>query len=63
MFSAVPILGSGAVVDIAVLEGTKLLLARAEGVEVVDPGGSPGELWPAAAASVTSVAARAPRSS
>lgn len=57
-FSAVPVAGSGAVVDLALLNGTKLLLAREDGVEVVEPGAPPGDVWPSAAAGITSVAAR-----
>jgi hypothetical protein len=57
VFTKATTTGSGPILDMAVLEGTKLLLARDGGVEIFDPKGGAGEVWAAGGAGITSVIA------
>jgi hypothetical protein len=52
-FTAVPLSGTGGIVDLAILDGTSLVVARAANVEIV--GGS--TTWPVAGETVSAVAA------
>lgn len=56
-FQPLTVFGTGAVIDIALTDGGSLVLARADGVEVLAPG-KPVEVWAAPGETITCVAAQ-----
>lgn len=58
VFETLPLAGSGAVVDFAVLGTDRLVVARADEVELLTPTGESAELWPVTGAALTAVAIR-----
>lgn len=56
-FETVALGGSGAVVDLAVLGGDRLIMARADEVQVLTAAGAAGDQWPVPSGDLSAVAA------
>jgi hypothetical protein len=57
-FTAVPVTGTGAVVDLALTGDGRLAVARADGVEVLTAAGGAGTVWPVSGETIAAVATR-----